>query len=39
VGAGPSALAIGARAMVAAVRRRLGQLRTAVRTGKGRGSR
>ncbi|MCW2534323.1 MAG: 2Fe-2S ferredoxin [Modestobacter sp.] len=39
VGAGPSALAIGARAMVAAVRRRLGQLRTAVRTGKGRRSR
>ncbi|MCW2508115.1 MAG: 2Fe-2S ferredoxin, partial [Modestobacter sp.] len=35
VGSGPSALAIGARAVLAAVRRRLTQLRTAVRPGKG----
>jgi carbon-monoxide dehydrogenase small subunit len=35
VGSGPSALAIGARAVVAAVRRRLARFRTAVRPRKG----
>jgi aerobic-type carbon monoxide dehydrogenase small subunit (CoxS/CutS family)/carbon monoxide dehydrogenase subunit G len=39
VGAGPSALAIGTRAVLAAVRRRLTQLRTSVRPGERRRSR